>query len=204
MGHPESGVSEEKPMATKAKGGALPADAKRLLRSVSEDLKALDRMNLKELQAKFLLLYGVETHSKNPTFLRKKLAWKIQELREGGLSEDAKARLEALMPKGPLRKQANGRLGTAPPVSVEPPPVVETAIQMALQPAARAVPRDPRLPEVGSTIRRVVSGEAHEVKVLEQGFTYRGETFRSLSAIAKAITGTAWNGYLFFGLKGRS
>lgn len=190
-------------MATKAKGGALPADAKKLLRSASEDLKALDRMSLKELQTKFLLFYGVETHSKNPTFLRKKLAWKIQELREGGLSEEAKARLEALMPKGPLRKQANGRLGTAAPATVEPAPAAEAALQAALEPTAPAAPRDPRLPAVGSTLRRIVGDNTHEVQVLEQGFTYRGQAFKSLSAIAKAITGTAWNGYLFFGLKGR-
>ena len=51
-------------MAIKAKGGALLADTNKPLRSASEDLKALDRMNLKELQTKFLLLYGVESHSK--------------------------------------------------------------------------------------------------------------------------------------------
>lgn len=191
-------------MATLAKGGALPASAKKALRSVSEDLKALDRMNLKELQSKFLLLYEVETHSKNLTFLRKKLAWKIQELREGGLSEEALARLEALMPKGPLRKQSNGRLGVTEPTSVAPPTPEAKAIQAVLEPPADTKPRDPRLPEVGSVLRRTVEEVVHEVQVEEGGFRYRDRPFKSLSAVAKAITGTAWNGYLFFGLKARS
>lgn len=188
-------------MATYARGGALPADARKALRSVSEDLKALDRMNLKELQTKFLLLYEIETHSKNPTFLRKKLAWKIQEMREGGLSEEAKARLEVLMPKTLPTKQSNGRLGVTEPTKVGPP--VEAAIQEVLHPPVPATPRDPRLPTAGSTISRTMGNEVHEVKVGEAGFEYRGHTFKSLSAIAKAITGTAWNGFLFFGLKAR-
>lgn len=191
-------------MATQAKGGALPAVARKALRSVSEDLKALDRMNLKELQTKFLLLYGIETHSKNPTFLRKKLAWKIQELREGGLSDDAKARLASLMPSGPLQKQANGRLGVAAPTAVEAPAPVEAAIQAALAPPVPEAPRDPRLPAVGSTLRRTLGNEVHEVRVEAEGFDYRGRSFKSLSAIAKAITGTSWNGFVFFGLTAKA
>lgn len=189
-------------MATEGKGAALPAGAMKALRSVSEDLKALDRMNLKELQTKFLLLYGVETHSKNPTFLRKKLAWKLQELREGGLSDEAKARLEALMPKGPLVKQANGRLGVAAPTEVVAPE--EAVLKAALEPSAPPAERDPRIPAAGSVLRRTVGNDVHEVTVTEDGFEYLGQPFKSLSAIAKAITGTAWNGYLFFGLKARS
>ena len=53
----------------------------------------------------------------------------------------------------------------------------------------------------GSKILRKWHGEVHEVLVLDKGFAWRGETHTSLSAIARAITGTRWNGLIFFGLK---
>jgi Protein of unknown function (DUF2924) len=55
----------------------------------------------------------------------------------------------------------------------------------------------------GSKLFREWHGEVHEVDVLDKGFAWRGETFSSLSAIARAITGTSWNGWAFFGLKRR-
>jgi hypothetical protein len=56
----------------------------------------------------------------------------------------------------------------------------------------------------GSKLFREWHGEAHEVLVLEKGFAWRGETYSSLSAIARAIAGTNWNGWAFFGLKRRA
>ena len=61
-------------------------------------------------------------------------------------------------------------------------------------------PRRSRLGK-GSKLFREWHGETHEVLVLEKGFARRGETYPSLSAIARAITGTHWNGWAFFGLK---
>lgn len=55
----------------------------------------------------------------------------------------------------------------------------------------------------GSALIREWSGLRHEVAVTETGFEYAGETFRSLSKIAERITGTHWNGQVFFGLKAR-
>ncbi len=56
-------------------------------------------------------------------------------------------------------------------------------------------------PSVGSRLIRVWQDETHQVTVLEDGFLYRDRKWKSLSAIAKAITGMAWSGPLFFGLK---
>ena len=53
----------------------------------------------------------------------------------------------------------------------------------------------------GSKLFREWHGETHEVLVLDKGFAWRGETYPSLSAIARAITGAHWNGWAFFGLK---
>jgi hypothetical protein len=55
----------------------------------------------------------------------------------------------------------------------------------------------------GSSLVREWRGERHEVRVLEDGFSYRGEQIRSLSEAALKITGTKWNGLVFFGLKDR-
>lgn len=60
--------------------------------------------------------------------------------------------------------------------------------------------RDPRLPEPGTVLTRSFRGSEINVKVLEKGFEFEGRTYRSLSAVAKEVTGTAWNGFSFFGL----
>lgn len=64
-------------------------------------------------------------------------------------------------------------------------------------------PRDPRIPPIGTVVSRVFDGTRHEVTVCAEGFEYAGERYKTLSAIALRITGTRWNGYLFFGLKKR-
>jgi hypothetical protein len=53
----------------------------------------------------------------------------------------------------------------------------------------------------GLKLFREWHGDTHEVLVLDKGFAWRGETYSSLSAIARAITGAHWNGWAFFGLK---
>lgn len=76
------------------------------------------------------------------------------------------------------------------------------ANKAALEAKSRA--RDPRLPPIGSVIARHYNNIVHKVKVLDEGFEYRGERHRSLSSLAKLITGQVWNGYLFFSLIKRS
>ncbi|HLJ49254.1 MAG TPA: DUF2924 domain-containing protein [Bryobacteraceae bacterium] len=71
--------------------------------------------------------------------------------------------------------------------------------QLAARDASRPL-RDTRLPEAGTVLRRDYQGRAIEVTVLADGFVHEGRAYRSLSAIAYAITGTRWNGLLFFGL----
>jgi hypothetical protein len=77
----------------------------------------------------------------------------------------------------------------------------------AKAPAARATPapreRDPRLPRPGGILTRTFQGKEIKVEVLDAGFRYDGKVWRSLSGIAKAVSSTPWNGYLFFGLQKR-
>jgi hypothetical protein len=64
--------------------------------------------------------------------------------------------------------------------------------------------RDPRLPPPGAVLTRVHDGVEHKLIVLADGFEYRGERHRSLSKIVRIITGTPWNGFLFFFSRGSS
>jgi hypothetical protein len=58
-------------------------------------------------------------------------------------------------------------------------------------------------PVIGTQLVREWQGTEHRVTVLDGGFEYQGRPFKSLSVIARAITGTRWNGWVFFGLKNR-
>jgi Protein of unknown function (DUF2924) len=68
---------------------------------------------------------------------------------------------------------------------------------------ALAATADPRLPPAGTAIVRDYRGRAVRVVVLVDGFEFEGERYRSLSAIAKAVTGSHINGFRFFNLEGR-
>jgi hypothetical protein len=123
--------------------------------------------------------FGESSNSRNKQWLFKRIAWRIQELAEGGLSERAKKRAAELANDADLRLR--------PPKGHKPP-----------EPAAPK--RDPRLPAIGTELKRTFNGKEHVVAVADGGFTYKGKPYRFLSAIAKQITGTQWNGFLFFGL----
>ncbi|HSZ12076.1 MAG TPA: DUF2924 domain-containing protein, partial [Rhizomicrobium sp.] len=53
----------------------------------------------------------------------------------------------------------------------------------------------------GTLLVREYKDEMHRVTVLVEGYSWRGKTYPTLSAVARAITGTNWNGYVFFGLR---
>lgn len=144
---------------------------------VDAELAALQGMRLAGLRAKWVEVYGAEPHSSSPEYLRRRLAWRIQELAYGGLSEAAKARLTELIARLPPLRPAGAR-----------------------QP--KRAGRDPRLPPPGSVLRREHGGRVHEVAVQADGFEYGGQRFDNLSRVAEAITGTHWNPYRFFRLKG--
>ena len=73
------------------------------------------------------------------------------------------------------------------------------------QPARKAVPTIPerRSLKPGTALVREHAGSTHRVVVVEDGFAWNGATYRSLSEVARAITGTIWNGPRFFGLRDR-
>ena len=148
--------------------------------SLIKEMIAVRKLSMEELRARYLELFGEESKSRNKDYLFKRIAYRLQELKHGGLTEAARARAESLAEHAPVRRRL-------------PPGAAEELTRVAQ-------PRDPRLPPVGTVLRRTFNGAEHEVTVLDDGFEYQGERFTSLSVLASKIAGTRWNGYGFFRL----
>lgn len=155
---------------------------------LKRELAALDQMSVDALREKHRLVFGEENRSRHREYLKKRIAWRLQALAEGGLSDRARRRALEIANDADLRI----RMPSAP----ELPPLAPERTEVH----AFHDGRDGRLPVPGTTIMRVYRGRTIKVTVLEGGFEYDGERFRSLSAVAKKVTGSHWNGMLFFGL----
>ena len=144
-----------------------------VLRQVA-DLRNLSQEELKDL---WRTLYGTEPPAHNKAHLVSRLAYRIQELTYGGISEAAKEKMRAIMETSGLDE--NGGESNSK--------------------RRRSTSRRDQ-PVIGTRIVREWNGETHEVIVVQGGFQYDGRLFRSLTAVAQAITGSHWNGRAFFGL----
>jgi hypothetical protein len=139
--------------------------------SVLAQLADLKSAPTPALKVKWRQLFDCEPPPYNRRFLESRLAYRIQELAYGGLKPETLERLDALADE----------LDRNPPVK------------------GRRISQD--LPIVGTRLIREWQGAEHSVTVRDDGFEYQGRPYKSLSAIARAITGTRWNGWVFFGLK---
>ncbi len=153
---------------------------------IGKQLAELKQMAVRELREKYAEVFGEPTRAGNKDFLFKRIAWRIQSLAEGDLSERARRRAEELARDCDLRT-------TAPRTN---PPTDRRSGAKNVTPAATIA--DERIPPPGTVLTRVYRGQAYDVIVREDGFEYDGEVYRSLSAVAKMITGSHWNGLLFF------
>ena len=112
-------------------------------------------------------LFDEPAPKKKRDYLIPRLAWRIQELAYGGLTDAAQERINRLMrSKEPIKPSSN-RI---------------------------------RRPAIGTKLIREYQGVQHHVTVARNGFEYQNRTYRSLSHVAREITGTRWSGPLFFGL----
>ena len=154
--------------------------------NIDKEIATLRRMSVAELRKKHIEAFGEPNGSGHKDYLVKRIAWRLQSQQFGDLTERARRRAAELANDADLRSTAP-KTDTAKPV---------ITAQVAIDPN-----HDPRIPLPGSIVTRNYRGRDIVVKVLPNGFEFEGEIYRSLSAIAKAITGTHWNGLLFFGLK---
>lgn len=155
--------------------------------SMARQIAALQRLTVKELRGKYAEAFGEATNANNRDWLIKRIAWRLQALAEGGLSERAKQRAEELANEADLR--------------VVPPRASKTtAVSDEPHPRLLRFSADDRLPPPGTIIERKYKGASLAVKVLTDGFEFEGRVYPSLSAAAKAVSGSHCNGYLFFKL----
>lgn len=160
--------------------------------NIAQEIAALRRMTVTELRRKHLDAFGEPTRAGHKDYLAKRIAWRLQAQAAGDFSERLRrirARAEELANDADLRT-------TAPKHPTDDTVRGMTTRDMALP----SSDHDPRLPLPGSFITRVYKGREIVVKVRPKGFEYDGEMYRSLSAVAKAVTGKHWNGYHFFNL----
>ncbi|MCP4005464.1 MAG: DUF2924 domain-containing protein [bacterium] len=158
--------------------------------SVIRQIHRLQQMTVGDLRLEWMKLYGEPTRSRNRDYLWRRLAWRVQELAHGGLSDAAKARIEELAPEGFARARTPPNGNGAPPAGTR-------------DQHQHCGHRDPRLPSPGTVLTRQYKGREIRVVALDDGFEWDGRQFRSLSAVAGAVTGSKWNGWLFFGLTKR-
>jgi hypothetical protein len=153
--------------------------------TIIEKIQELRGMTVNQLREKYEEVFGASTTARNKDYLWKKIAWRLQELEYGGLSERAKRRAQEIANEHDIR--------------VRPPRGAFKKIDDAKKQKRKS---DEHLPAPGTVLKREYKGEAIAVEVLEEGFRYGDQIFKSLSAIAKDITGTHRSGPAFFGLRG--
>ncbi|MFM9996849.1 MAG: DUF2924 domain-containing protein [Phycisphaerales bacterium] len=153
---------------------------------VDEEVRVLERMSVAELRAHHQSVFGEPTREGHRRRLVRLIAWRLQALREGGLSDRALGRAAELARDSDLR--------------VRPPRAKPGGTRAGENARPRGPLRDPRLPRPGSILRRRYKGRVVLVKVLARGFEHEGEVYASLTAVTLAVTGTHWNGMHFFGL----
>jgi hypothetical protein len=157
--------------------------------NIGKEVATLRRMSTQELLAKYAELFGEEVwKTGNRVWLVKRIAWRLQALNEGDLSERARRRAAELANDADLR--------LSPPRPHKPRP---TALVHAGPPRRVAKRNTPHL-RPGTVLARKYRGEMLEVRVLADGFAFEGTTYASLSAVANAITGAHCSGHHFFGL----
>ena len=146
--------------------------------SVLKQIADLDNLSHEELCKLWRTLSGKDPVASNRPYLIKRLAYRIQELAYGGLSDKARKTMDEIADAHGFDENGG-----------------------SLDGRRTERKRKVGVPIVGTRLVREWNGRDYEVIVVYGGFEYEGRRYRSLTAIATAITGTHWNGRAFFGLK---
>jgi hypothetical protein len=161
--------------------------------NMAKEVAALEQMTVGQLQDRYAEVFGEPVRSRHRQYLIRRIAWRLQANHEGGLSERARCRAEELADEADVRV-------TPPRAATVANPERSVGSNVVVR---VPVAKDSRLPGVGSQITRKYKGRTIIVTVLADGFEYLGDRYRSLTAVAKVITGAHMNGFRFFGLEDR-
>jgi hypothetical protein len=149
--------------------------------AIDLEVSRLETATVGALRQRYAEVFGeYPPRTGNKTWLLRRILWRLQALADGDLSERAQRQAALLANDADLR--------LSPPLSAK------------VRVLSLHGSNDPRLPKPGTVLNRRYRGRLHSVQVLADGFSYQDTTYRSLSALAKAITGSHCNGFLFFRL----
>ncbi|MDP8212780.1 MAG: DUF2924 domain-containing protein [Candidatus Zapsychrus exili] len=154
--------------------------------TLQSQIMELKVASVEKLQSKYKELFKVrETPCDNKVYLFKRIAYKLQKLEYGGISEKAKTRIKELLK--------------------EYDPINNKALRPEVTSAGKVVTsipslRDKRLPIPGTVMHKKYKDQEIQVRVLEKGFEYKNKYYKSLTAISEEITDSHWSGYDFFNL----
>lgn len=146
--------------------------------SVVKQIADLDNLTYNQLCERWLTLFGKDPTASNRPYLIKRLAYRIQEIAYGGLSDNARTTMDNILDTHGFDENGGRSRGRH---------------------TEKKYKADVPIP--GTRFIREWKDNTYEVTVVSGGFEFEGRRYRSLSAIAQAITGTHWNGRAFFGLK---
>jgi hypothetical protein len=156
--------------------------------NVEKEVAAMERTTVDQLRARYAQVFGEPTNGRHKEWLIKRIIWRMQANAEGDLSERARRRAMELANDADLR--------TTAPRQRRPAADAEDRTKIV---ATKVRANTDLLP--GTVVKREYKGQMIRVTVLTEGFEYHGERYKSLTAVAKAVTGKHWNGFHFFGLR---
>lgn len=146
------------------------------MKPIAEEIAALQMLNVAELIERYAVAFGRLPRVKHREWMWRRIAWKLQEQRLGGLTVTAKRRLDELISELdlPLKSERVVRGQVA-------------------RPAGKA-------PALGTSVARIWKNQEIRATAVEGGWEHAGVVHKSLSGLVKAVTGAHWNGRRFFGL----
>jgi hypothetical protein len=170
--------------------------------ATSIDIAQIQTLTIKQLKAQIAEVTGQTVKSNNRPYLVGKLAKALE-----AKALKAKAAAEAEQARNAKKAKTTRKAATAKNEKTAEKAAKKAKAEKADKAERRtrisprkAGERDPRLPTVGTVLEREHNGKKIRVTVLEDGFRYEGETYNSLSTVARVATGTIWNGFTFFHL----
>jgi hypothetical protein len=165
---------------------------------IDQELAALPRMTTNELCERYQQLFRQPVRTRHKQYLVRKIAWRIQSLAEGDLSERARRRAAGLANDADVRL-----MPPKPRPAATAAPGAATGATRVVKAPTGPPAADARLPAPGAALVRQYKGRQVRVVVLPDGFEYEGQKYKTLTAVAKHVTGCHMNGFRFFRLEAR-
>jgi glucan-binding YG repeat protein len=164
------------------------------------DITQIQTLTIKQLKAQIAEVTGQTVKSNNRPYLIGKLAKALEAKALKAKAAEAEQARNAKKTKAARKATTAKSEKTEKRTKAEKSTKAEKAERRTRTAQRKAGERDPRLPAVGTVLEREHQGKKIRVTVLDDGFRYEGETYHSLSTVARMATGTIWNGFTFFHL----